>query len=437
MKQNILLCVAGMSPQIITETLYALTQQSKPKVRIDEIRVITTLDGRDKVTKMLLDKENGVFYQFCRDFGIDTDSIKFDETGISLLRTKDGRTLDDIRTPEENELAGDQICEIIRELCKDENNRIFASAAGGRKTMSIYLTLAMSLFGRAEDELSHVLVNEGFESNTFFYPPPIPQNITYFNPITKVSKEVNTADAKIYLAPIPFIRFRGVDVNLFDSKNNETYKQAVDKAQMALKEKESANYEFRIDLKRNIIKVVETNSNLSSQVKLTLREIFVVALFANFRLENVGQKGFVSWDEIIDEHLQQTSEQICLARGQKEDDLDFSILPKSDFIDRLRFETAKRLVYQKKCERFIRVKKRNPEKGEVKITKQEVEKSIIKVWREILGKMKDKLDLVFPKIEAFQQFYIQREGERESHTYGYKIDPQKIKGIHNQTNKKP
>jgi CRISPR-associated protein (TIGR02584 family) len=54
MKRNILLCVAGMTPQIITETLFALTQTQKAK--IDEVQVITTLDGRDEVTETLLDK---------------------------------------------------------------------------------------------------------------------------------------------------------------------------------------------------------------------------------------------------------------------------------------------------------------------------------------------------------------------------------------------
>jgi CRISPR-associated protein (TIGR02584 family) len=54
MKRNILLCVAGMTPQIITETLFALTQTQK--VKLDEVQVITTLDGRDEVTETLLDK---------------------------------------------------------------------------------------------------------------------------------------------------------------------------------------------------------------------------------------------------------------------------------------------------------------------------------------------------------------------------------------------
>ncbi|HLM61006.1 MAG TPA: CRISPR-associated ring nuclease Csm6, partial [Pyrinomonadaceae bacterium] len=177
-KKNILLCVAGMTPQIITETLFALTQDGK-RITVDEIRVITTLEGRNKVLKSLLDEKEGKFFEFCRDFGIDAWSIKFDETTIALLDTPDGKTLDDIRTKEDNTLAGDKICKIVGELCRNPNVRVHASAAGGRKTMSIYLTAAMQLFGRADDTLSHVLVSADFEMNPqFFYPPPRPQTIT-------------------------------------------------------------------------------------------------------------------------------------------------------------------------------------------------------------------------------------------------------------------
>src|SRR5262249_27495845 len=155
--------------------------------RVDEIRVLTTLGGRDKIMsgvaggrgrpeESLLHPQAGQFFNFCRDYQITPTAIKFDETSITLLRTPDGRSLADIRTPEENEYAGDQICKIVCELGKDPNVRLHASAAGGRKTMSIYLTAAMQLFGRAQDTLSHVLVNEEFETHPdFFYIPPTPR----------------------------------------------------------------------------------------------------------------------------------------------------------------------------------------------------------------------------------------------------------------------
>ena len=306
-KRNILLCVAGATPQIITETLFALTQKQEPKVKIDEIRVITTLEGRNRILNSLLDKTNGKFFEFCRDFGIDEDSILFDETCISLLRTRDGRTLEDIRLPEENELAGDQICEIVRELCKDENNCIFASAAGGRKTMSIYLTLAMSLFGRSEDSLSHVLVSADFENNRdFFYPPPTPKMIGVFNLQTKETSQVSTATAEIYLAPIPFLRLRGIgsDNEKFGKARN--YGEMVTEAQKVLDIKEK-EYDLLISLKNNCVFV------RGQKVKFTPREFFFYLIFVKRKL---ARNSIVSLKSLIFEDFEEAFSEIMKAKGK-------------------------------------------------------------------------------------------------------------------------
>ena len=85
--------------------------------------------------------------------------------------------LPDIRSVD-NAFAANQICEIVRELSLVPHTSLHASAAGGRKTMSIYLTAAMQLFGRARDRLSHVLVSEDFETHQdFFYIPPTPHDL--------------------------------------------------------------------------------------------------------------------------------------------------------------------------------------------------------------------------------------------------------------------
>ncbi|HKG23375.1 MAG TPA: CRISPR-associated ring nuclease Csm6, partial [Blastocatellia bacterium] len=171
LQRNILLCVTGMTPQIITETLQSLIEDREE--RVDEIRVITTIEGRNRIMQDLLGvKKDGRFFEFCHDRDIEPQSIKFDETCIALLRTPDGSTMEDIRTAKDNENAGNQICDIVRELTRDPSTRIHASAAGGRKTMSVYLTAAMQLFGRAQDCLSHVLVSEDFEGNREFYFKP-------------------------------------------------------------------------------------------------------------------------------------------------------------------------------------------------------------------------------------------------------------------------
>jgi len=298
MDKQILLCVAGMTPQIITETLYALTQERSE--RVDEIRVITTLDGRDKIMtgivngrgtaeESLLAPNKGQFYNFCRDFKIDLRTIKFNEKSIALLRTPDGLTLADIRQPADNEFAGNQICDIVRELTKDPNSRIHASAAGGRKTMSIYLTAAMQLFGRPQDTLSHVLVNEDFETNTdFYYPPPIARIL-----INKRSgKELSTNDARIYLADIPFIRLRGVLENWLQS-GGPHYGDFVRRAQEELRLNESAN-DLRIGLAKQTVTIA------GHVIKLQPQKFFYYLLFSYLRKESGGPNhdGFVTLIDI-------------------------------------------------------------------------------------------------------------------------------------------
>jgi CRISPR-associated protein (TIGR02584 family) len=303
-QQHILLCVAGLTPQIITETLYALTQRRGE--RVDEVRVITTIGGRDRIMKVLLDQSAGKFYEFCRDYGIDSTTIRFDETTIALLRTPDGRTLADIRTVEENEYAGDQICEIVRELTKDTNTHIHASAAGGRKTMSIYLTAAMQLFGRAQDRLSHVLVSEEFETHPdFFYKPPAPRLLK-----TRDGREVSTDAAEIYLADIPFIRLRGVGPDGLHGAGARSYGNMVARAQADLDLLES-EHKLQIDLKHNRVAVG------TREVQLTPRELFFYAMFAGFRRDGRNTDGTVCLDNLKRDDFDRTFRLMTAARDEE------------------------------------------------------------------------------------------------------------------------
>jgi CRISPR-associated protein (TIGR02584 family) len=312
MKKNILLCVAGLTPQIILETLYVLTQVRKEQV--DEIRVITTLDGRDKIMTgivkgrgrqqdSLLDPQHGQFFAFCRDFNIDPKSISFNESSISLLHRRDGLTLPDIRTEEENEIAGDQICEIVRELTEHPDTRLHASAAGGRKTMAIYLTAAMQLFGRADDSLSHVLVSEDFETHPeFFYIPPVARMLK-----TRDGRDISTADARIYLAPIPFIRLRGLKV---EAGRATPYSELVKRAQSDLDYIES-EYDLQIDLTSETENVrVESRS-----VTLTPRELFFYALFAEARMRHEQSEGSLLLDRLTRNDFDRIYRRLMLARG--------------------------------------------------------------------------------------------------------------------------
>ncbi len=431
-KRNILLCVAGLTPQIITETLYVLAV--KEKKRIDEIQVITSTIGKNIVKERLFD--SGKWSEFCIHYPNETKDLRFDLDCLEILKDAKGQELPDIRSTEENELAANQICEIVKNLCTQKDATIYASVAGGRKTMGNYLAFAMSLFARTDDKLSHVLVDEKFERIgkpplDFYYEPPIPRQVFDIkgNPEfldEAKTKPLTTDMANTTLAEIPFVRLREIGIGLLEEKTGGSYKQIVDKIEAELKLKESANYELRIDLKRNLVKVVETNSNLSSVVKLSLRQIFAFAFFADYRKENLGDKGFIAFDKIGNEQLDVIRLKVCHARGQQKGNEEFIIFPKSDFIEKLYFDSAKKIVYQKKCARFERIKKRKPQKDEVKISRTEVKNFIVKNWREIIGKIVPKFDKVFPKTKTFEKFYIQRKGKRENYAFGLEIESDRI-----------
>lgn len=311
--KHILLCVAGLTPQIVTETLYALTQQRGEPV--DEIRIITTLDGRDRVMSTLLTnpaKREGKFFDFCRDFGIAPESISFSESHITLLQAADKKHLTDIRSLEDNESAANQICDMVRELTEDASTRLHASAAGGRKTLSIYLTAAMQLFGRQQDRLSHVLVSpdelETTFGRSFYYIAP--GEIMDLEDRAGNIHRVETSKLRIDLADIPFIRLRGL-VEGWKTGVQGNHSSLVYQGQENLNLLESAN-KLAIDLKKRTVQVGRHT------VKLTEREFYVYLLF--LRKHCAGQQ-YVRLEEMTPEYLETTLKYWALILGKAEDEL--------------------------------------------------------------------------------------------------------------------
>lgn len=199
--RRIFVAVVGMTPQIVTETLYALLQEKGETPT--EIHLITTSNARNRAMRDLLDSQTGQFHAFCRDFNR-CGQIKFDASMIHVIKDADGNEIPDIRTPEENTAAADLVTNLIRTFAEDEDSQIWVSLAGGRKTMSFFVGYALSLFGREQDSLSHVLVSEPFENNRdFFYPTQSPKVI-----YSASGEPLDVSEAQVMLADIPLVRLR-------------------------------------------------------------------------------------------------------------------------------------------------------------------------------------------------------------------------------------
>lgn len=202
--RRVLLAVTGLSAQVVTETLYALTVMSDPPWVPTEVHLLTTERGAENARLKLLSHQPGWFHRLTRDYGL--PPIRFDAERVHVIHGEEGQSLADIRDDQDNRAAADYVADWVRRLTADDGCAVHASIAGGRKTMGFYLGYAMSLYGRPQDRLSHVLVSPPFESHPeFYYPTPDTHVITTLD---RAQDALDTKTARVWLGDIPFVRLR-------------------------------------------------------------------------------------------------------------------------------------------------------------------------------------------------------------------------------------
>jgi len=236
--KNILLAVVGLSPQVITETLFALHQQNR---RVDAIHIITTRQGKEEINAHLLSPGDGKYYRYLREYNIDPESINFGFGNIHTIKDRNGMEIDDITGEEENESLLRKCLELTFRFTKDSNTAVFFSVAGGRKTMTSCLTLAAQLYGRPQDRVYHVLVSPEFESNRDFYYPPensVPIELRDKNGEHYIKE---TRYAGINLVPVPFISIR-------EQLSDDMLEEPKDPATLMLSLVREEPYHLTIDL---------------------------------------------------------------------------------------------------------------------------------------------------------------------------------------------
>jgi len=202
---NILLAIAGLSPQVITETLYALHQDG---VVLDEIHIIATRIGRDAIATQLLAPDDGRYFRYLKDYGIDIERILFAHETIHVLRDLQGNPIDDIISEEENEILLKECLTYAYQFTKKPQNTVFFSIAGGRKTMSACLMVAAQMYARPQDRIYHVLVSPEFESHKDFFYPPVKPVMLELRDAKGQNNYKDTSYARVTLVPIPFISLR-------------------------------------------------------------------------------------------------------------------------------------------------------------------------------------------------------------------------------------
>jgi len=218
--QTILLAVTGMSPAVLTETIWALAHEVIPIIP-DRVVIVTTLAGRQAIERELFtptsEYANQTIWDSLRNAlsqeGLPVKGRLLYEFQLLRMHNRDNDRYDDladIRNPDENRAAADFLIEQVRNFSEIPDTRIIASIAGGRKTMGALLYACMSLQAREDARLTHVLVNEPFDgalTPKFYYPAQPVQEMK-----ARDGQIYIATQASIQMADLPFVPMR----NLFE-----------------------------------------------------------------------------------------------------------------------------------------------------------------------------------------------------------------------------
>lgn len=244
------LFMIGHSPAVLTETLAAVC--ARDGLNIAEIRVISTRTGASVLRERLFD-QNG--WESFLDEWPEFSGTRFTDRHIHAL------ACEDIRSESENRLVAEAALSIVRDLTGSGCPPLLASVAGGRKTMSYYMGFAMSLFGRPNDRLTHVLVPSSWETDRSFLVPP------------------RSEAKRIDLVDIPFIRVRDhVNLALTDGNVEALVRSAQASIDMARLEPLELNVRDR------------ALRYLGREVVFSEREFTYLQFFANEKLRNCVEK---------------------------------------------------------------------------------------------------------------------------------------------------
>jgi CRISPR-associated protein (TIGR02584 family) len=279
MKKHTLLATTGASPQVVTETLYAIHHENLQWP--DDIYLITTSFGKKTAVKGLL--EEGHLQRLCIE--LNRPMPAFGDNHVLVTPGADGAEVEDARSLPDHEALANFIMTEVRNRTASPDTSLHASLAGGRKTMTFYIGYAMSLFGRAQDTLSHVLVSEGYENIPDFWFPTQSEAHRY---VDNRGRKLDACTAKVTLAPIPFIRHRrNLPQVLLQSDSTV---QFADLVQLINLGENRQDIRVSVDLPAQTLRVHNENNTLNVEITLGLLELAFYTFMARATL-----KGETDW----------------------------------------------------------------------------------------------------------------------------------------------
>ena len=214
--RDVLIITGGTSPQVVTETVYALVlaktaSEQRPFFPGRIVCVVTA-----NVAERFGDRLVQALESLAAEVGV---AAAWGTPVIAVPKLGDGTLLEDVRSQDDSVLFGDFITELVRQETQDPATRVYLSLAGGRKTMTYYGGAARGRWGRPQDKLLHVLLGvspnaanptlrpEDFERLDEFW---FPRKNRSALPSTgsRQADGIDAGDAIVNLHEVPFVPLR-------------------------------------------------------------------------------------------------------------------------------------------------------------------------------------------------------------------------------------
>lgn len=270
MTKHTLLATTGASPQVVTETLYAIHHENMEWP--DDIYLITTSFGKEEAVKGLL--EQGHLQRLCDE--LNRPMPTFDANHVLVTPGADGTEVEDARSLADHEALANFIMTEVRNRTASPDTSLHASLAGGRKTMTFYIGYAMSLFGRVQDTLSHVLVSKDYETLRGFWFPTQAQSHRYVT--NHKGQTLDASTAEVTLARIPFIRHRR-NLPQVLLQNNKTV-QFADLVELINLGENPEDIRLGIDLPQKTLDLHDSKRSISLSFKPGLLDLAFYSMMA-------------------------------------------------------------------------------------------------------------------------------------------------------------
>jgi CRISPR-associated protein (TIGR02584 family) len=227
------LCVSGMSPAIVTETVWALCMDNARDVSIYEVVVATTSAGSERLEGLKARLE-----EMGADWPALAPRLEGVRVHVEVVEDEAGAPLQDVRTTADNEQMVMLLQRLVERYTQPDEPRLHASLAGGRKTMGHYLGSLMSLFARRQDGVSHVLVGQSWaEQAGFWYPLPAAcvEERAWFTD-RAAGERHHAGEATVELCEVPLLRLRPlvVDTSYGDALGNYRFNALLSLAQQRI-----------------------------------------------------------------------------------------------------------------------------------------------------------------------------------------------------------